>query len=137
MLGNHQIGDILVVRVFIIIVFPIDEHNHICVLLNRVMHNEIVGNEVVERRHGEIVDIIDAIRPDCDDLIPVCFVMGRAGGPVGNRICRRVLGGNAGWRGDCADGITSADKLTNGERRVGRSVRPRDPRNPFADPQFV
>ena len=85
MFGNHQISDVLAVRVLIVIVLAIDEHDHVGILLNRVMHNEIVGNKIMIRRNGQVVNVIDAIRLNRRDLIPKCVAAGCVHMPGGVR----------------------------------------------------
>ena len=60
--GDYQVGDVLPVRVFIVIVLAIDEDYYICILFDRVVYDKVVSDKIVKHRYGEIVNVFYAIR---------------------------------------------------------------------------
>src|SRR5919197_872837 len=71
-LGDDELGDPRLLGLLgVVVLVAVDEHDEVRVLLDRVVHDDVLGDEVVQPFDGEVEDLLLAGRSDRDDSVPV------------------------------------------------------------------
>jgi hypothetical protein len=81
-LGHDEVGFPGPRRLALVGVLAVQEDNNVRILLDAVVDRNAVGDEVVQARHGRVVDVGDAEPGHRNDLIPQDIV-GRQQGELG------------------------------------------------------
>src|SRR5215210_6900755 len=71
-LADDDLGYALVVRVRVVVLVAVEEHHHVCVLLDsaRIVADYAVREPGSRARRGEVVDLLFPARNDLDQAIP-------------------------------------------------------------------